>query len=568
MSAEYVDVLIVGAGFGGIYQVHSLRDAGLSLKVVEAAPDVGGTWWWNRYPGAMSDTESYLYRYSWDKEDLQTYPWNEHYLFQPEILKYLNHVVDKHDLRKYMEFNTEMVSADYDETANTWRVGLKTAADENNNNTSSIREITTRYLVTALGLLTKQNRPDIPGLDSFAGQIVHSQSWTPDIDVAGKRVGVIGSGSTGVQIVTALGPQPVATLTSFQRHPQYSVPSGNKRVEPAYRAWVNAHYDDIYADMRSSMTAFGVPESTRSFHDAALSPSDRTAVFEELWARGNGFRFMFGGFADLTTDREANEAACDFIRGKIAAKVRDPGKARRLMPREMYARRPLCDNGYYEQFNRPNVDVVNLQETPIEAVTPDGIRTSDGKTHALDLLILATGFDVIDGSFARIRIRGRDGHSLREHWADGPVSYLGFCVAGFPNLFTIGGPQGPFCNFPPAVESGVEFIREAIGRAEEEVRRREEEARRGGEGGSGDGGVVVEATEEAERGWVELCERLSRGSLFRDTKSWIFGHNVPGKPIACRFYFGGYSKHCDTVRDVIEGGWRGFKPFAKSRAVL
>ncbi|KAL0259315.1 hypothetical protein SLS55_005051 [Diplodia seriata] len=541
MPDEHVDVLIVGAGFGGIYQVHSLRDMGLSLKVVETAPDVGGTWWWNRYPGAMSDTESYLYRYSWDKEDLQTYPWTQHYLFQPEILKYLNHVVDKHDLRKYMEFNTEMVSAEYDEDANIWRVGLKTGDD--------VREITARYLVTALGLLTKQNFPDIPGLDSFTnGPIVHSQSWTPDIQVAGKRVGVIGSGSTGVQIITALAPQ-VKSLTSFQRSPQYSVPSGNRPVDPEYRAWVNAHYDDIYAQVLNSMTAFGVVESTRSFHSA--TPAERERVFEELWQKGNGFRFMFGGFADITTDRAANEAACDFIRRKIAATVADPDKARRLMPRELYARRPLCDNGYYEQFNRPNVDVVNLRDTPIDTVTPRGIRTSDGTHHDLDLIVLATGFDVIDGSFARIRIRGRAGLALSEHWhplQGGPRSYLGYCAAGFPNLFMIGGPQGPFCNFPPAVEEGVEFITAAIGAAEKVRREKGRE-------------VVVEAEAQAEREWVEMCEEISRGSLFREGRGWIFGKNIPGKPDTCRFFFGGLARHRQTVREVVEGGWRGFKPF-------
>lgn len=365
MPDQQLDVLVVGAGFGGIYQVHALRDMGLSIRLVEAASDIGGTWYHNRYPGAMSDTESYLYRYSWDKEDLQTYPWTQHYLFQPDILAYLHHVVDKHDLRKYMSFDTEMVSAVYDEDTNIWRIGLSTGEN-----------VTARYLVTALGVLSKPHFPNIPGIDSFKnGKVVHSQQWSPDIEVKDKRVGVIGCGSTGVQIITALAPQ-VKTLTSFQRRPQYSVPSGNKPVDPAYREWVNAHYDEILEQCNNSMTAFGVEEATRSYHDT--DPAERERIFEDLWQRGNGFRFMFGGFCDMTYDTEANEGACDFIRKKIAQIVTDPEKARKLQPDDLYARRPLCDNGYYQQFNRPNVDIVDVKKTPIVTITPKGVKTSDG----------------------------------------------------------------------------------------------------------------------------------------------------------------------------------------------
>ncbi|KAF5518859.1 Cyclohexanone 1,2-monooxygenase [Colletotrichum aenigma] len=389
MAKQQFDALIIGAGLGGIHNLYHLRATGLSkLKLIDLVSDVGGTWHFNTYPGAMSDTESYLYRFPWDKEDLMTYPWPNHYVTQPEILAYLRHVVLKHDLRKYMQFNTEMRSAIFNETP-------------------------------------------------LPCSIVHSHDWDADAEYRNKRVAVIGTGSTGTQIVTAVAPH-AASLTVFQRTPQYSVPAGNKPVTPEYRERINQNYDDIWAQTRESSTAFGFQESTVPC--MSVSPEDREKVFEKLWQQGNGFRFMFGGFGDITTNFEANEEACRFVRKKIAEIVKDPVKARKLTPTNRYARRPLCDSGYYEQFNRENVDVVDLRETEIVALTPKGIRTSDDIEHEVDLIVFATGFDAIDGSYTRLLIRGRSGRTMKDHWVGGAHSYMSVCCSHFPNMFMINGP--------------------------------------------------------------------------------------------------------------------------------
>jgi cation diffusion facilitator CzcD-associated flavoprotein CzcO len=530
----HLDALVVGAGFGGIYQLYALRKLHLNVKVIDVAGDVGGTWYWNRYPGAMSDTESYVYRYSWDKEDLVTYPWSHHYVKQPEVLKYLEHVVDRHDLRKYMQFNTELLSADWDADANLWRV-----------ETSTGETFMVRYLITALGLLSKANYPDIPGLDTFKGEVTHTAAWRSNLSVEGKNVGVIGCGSTGVQVITEVAKK-VKSLICFQRSPQYSVPSGDRPVSPEYRQYVNSNYDDINAQVRNSICGFGFVESTVPFD--SVPPEKRKGIFEELWNKGNGFRFLFGGFSDIATNREANEAACQFIRDKISEIVKDPEKAKKLTPHELYARRPLCDGGYYEQFNRQNVSIVDLKETPIAAITPEGVQTADGKVHKLDMLIFATGFDAVEGNYLRLKIRGHEGRTLKEHWSNGPTSYLGVFVPGFPNLFTITGPQGPFTNLPPAIEAHVELIAASIARAE--VARK-----KGGQG-------IIEALPEAEKAWVQECERVAEGSLFKETASWIFGNNISGKKIALRFYFGGLKNYYQTLKDIVEDGYRGFKPLS------
>jgi len=527
------DALVVGAGFSGIYQCSTLRNLGLTVKVIDAASDVGGTWYWNRYPGAMSDTESFVYRFTWDKEDLQTYPWSHHYVKQPEVLKYLQHVVERHDLRKHMQFNTQLASAAWDNTSHTWLCQLKA------NDSGDTTPVRVRYLITALGLLSKQNFPAIEGLETFKGAITHTGSWKPDLDVAGKRVGVIGCGSTGVQVVTDLASK-VKTLISFQRNPQYSVPSGDRPVEPGYRESVNAQYDTIMENNKKTICGFGFTEATKSFND--YTPEEREQIFEDLWNKGNGFRFMFGGFSDLTTNRDANKAACDFIKRKIAQIVKDPEKARKLMPDELYARRPLCDGGYYEQFNRDNVQIVDLKETPITQIVPEGIVTADGTTHELDVIVFATGFDAIDGNYTRLHIQGRNpGETLKDHWnPTGPRAYMGVSVAGFPNLFLITGPQGAFCNIPLLIESHVEFVTRII----EEAEKRHVS--------------VVEASQADEDAWVELCEKFTEGSIFKEAQSWIFGANVPGKKVATRFYFGGLGNYRNELQKVVDDGFRGF----------
>lgn len=478
----------------------------------------------NRYPGAMSDTEAYIYRYSWDKDDLLTYPWPDHYVKQPEVLAYLEHVVEKYNLRQYMQFNTEMTSATWDDSSKCWII----EAVRHGDHTETYHA---RFVVTALGLLSKTNFPDIKGIETFRGEMHHTAKWPKDIDLTGKRVGIIGNGSTGVQVITAIAPI-VKSLVCFQRHPQYSVPSGDGPVSPEYRKWVNENYDSIFDLVRNSITAFGFKESSTSC--MAVSPEEREKVFEENWQKGNGFRFMFGTFNDLTVDPAANEEACEFIRKKIQSIVRDPEKARKLCPHDYFARRPLCDGGYYQRFNQENVEIVRIDETPIGEITPRGIKMVDGREFEFDVIIFATGFDAVEGNYMRVNIRGRDGATLKGQWEGGPTSYLGVATAKFPNWFMITGPQGPFTNLPPALEAQVLFISRLI-----------ERVIQGGDG------AVVEASEQAEAEWVALCNKLCEKSLFKATDSWIFGVNIPKKKKAIRFYFGGMQKYLEAVQSEL-----------------
>ncbi|KAK3075808.1 hypothetical protein LTR53_000510 [Teratosphaeriaceae sp. CCFEE 6253] len=524
-STMEVDALVIGAGFGGIYQLKKLRDMGMSVKAMDTAGDVGGTC-----------TEAYLYRYSWDPEDLQTYPWDKHYVYQAEVLKYLQHVVERYDLRRDILFETTLTDATWDEEARVWVV--KTSKDVT---------FKARYLVTALGLLSKQNFPDIRGIDSFKGEKYHTGAWPSGVTLEGKRVGVIGNGSTGVQVITAIA-KDVAKLVSFQRNPQYSVPSGQREVEPEYRRKVNENYQEIWRKAKEeSKTAFGFVENDDR-PTMSVDPATREQMFEAAWKKGGGFRFMFESFNDISTDEAANNAAGDFIKAKIRKTVRDPDKARKLLPTQLYARRPLCDAGYYEQFNRDNVEVVSLHETPIDRITPQGILTADGTEHELDLIIFATGFDAVDGNYTRIAIKGRDGVTLKDHWqSTGPTSYLGMTVPGFPNMFMILGPNGPFCNIPPAIETHVEFISDIISAAE------------GKKGGAVRArNPAIEATPQAEESWTDECDRVCRDSLFRRTDSWIFGANVPGKKQTVMFYFDGIANYRTTLRRVAKEDWDGF----------
>ncbi|RMJ26580.1 Flavin-binding monooxygenase-like protein [Aspergillus sp. HF37] len=561
-QTKYVDAFVVGAGVGGIYSTYRLSRMGLTVICVDIASDVGGTWYWNRYPGAMSDTESYLYRYSWDKEDLRTYPWPNHYVYQPEILKYLQHIVEKHDLRKHMQFETEMRSATWNDTTDRWDIAC-----------SSGLVVHARYLVNSLGLLSKVHYPHIAGLSSFSGNLVHTARWPEDLKLDGQRVGIIGNGSTGTQVMTAIAPI-VGSLTSFQRHPQYSVPSGQRPVTKEYRDKVNANYDQIWENVWSSVVGFGVPESKRKTMET--SPEERQKAFQEVWDQGNGFRFMFSAFGDITTDKDANEEACKFIRGKIDEIVKDPRKANTLKPRDLYARRPLCDSGYYEIFNRDNVDVVDLKETPIEEIVLQGIKTVDGSVHHLDTLIFATGFDAIEGNYMRIQITGRNGKTIQDHWKNGPTAFGAIACADFPNMFIVAGPQGPFANFPPVIESEINFIMSCIDYAEGNISETTNgrtncaangvpigvtnEATNGATNGSRSlkKPTIMEVSEEAERQWIETCDRLVEGSLFTTTASWIFGQNIPGRKSSTKFYFGGLRGYLDWVKEQITNGFSDF----------
>lgn len=527
------DALVVGAGIGGIYQTLKLRDLGLKTICIERAPEAGGTWYWNRYPGAMSDTQSYLYRYSWDQEDLRTYPWPNHYVYQPEILAYLNHVVDKHDLRKHLRLNTCMETATWIEKEQRWRVDCGTGV-----------VFSARYLLNALGILSAPNYPNIPGLKSFNGDLIHTAAW-PEIDLSSKRVGIIGNGSTGIQVMTALAPK-VKRLISFQRNPQYSVPNGQRPVSKEYRDWVNENYDSIYEDVWKSKNGHGIPEVTRL--TMSVSADERREIFQDCWDKGNAFRFMFSGFGDLTTSVESNQEACNFIKSKIDEIVKDPVKADALKPTELYARRPLCDSGYYEIFNRDNVDIVSLRKNPLKEIVPEGIKLSDGTTVELDALILATGFDALEGSYLRVCIRGQEGRTLQDHWRGGASAHLGVACAGFPNMFIIAGPQGPFSNFPCSIECEVNFITECIAHAEKQTAASTSDAV--------PPSIAVKAS--AEQAWLSHCDKLTEGSVFKTTKSWIFGGNIEGRPTKVKFYFGGLVGYLAETKREIEAGFPSF----------
>ncbi|MFY0408730.1 flavin-containing monooxygenase [Solicola sp. PLA-1-18] len=526
-QVRHLDALVVGAGFGGIYSLYKLRnELGLDAIAIDKASGIGGTWFWNKYPGALSDSESFVYQFSFDRELFEQNPWKTKFVTQPEILEYLNSVVDRYDLRDRFELETGMTSADFDESQGTWTV-------------QTDRGVTyvCRFLITGLGLLSATNIPDFPGIDSFQGRLVHTGAWPEDLDFAGKKVGVIGNGSTGGQVITAMAPL-VGHLTSFQRTPQYSVPAGNRELTPeelqAQKDNFGANWDQVW----NSGLAMGFVESTAETF--AVPPEERERVYQEAWDEGGGFRYMFETFGDIATDPEANEAAAAFIRKKIAEIVKDPETARKLTPTDLYARRPLCDSGLYETFNRDNVSLVALSENPIERLTENGIVTADGELHELDVLVLATGFDAVDGNYKRSDIRGRNGELLKDHWADGPTSYLGMTTAGFPNMFMILGPNGPFTNLPPSIETQVEWISDTVKHL------------------AATDHAWLDVKPEVETKWTDACAEIADATLFPKAASWIFGANIPGKKRTVMFYLGGLKEYRSLIGQEAAQGYPSF----------
>ncbi len=516
-----VDAVVIGAGFGGMYTVHKLRDElGLSVQAFDNASDVGGTWFWNRYPGALSDTESFCYRYSFDKELLERGQWKNRYLTQPEILAYLNEVADRYDLRRSYQFSTKVTATRFDEAAGLWHV-----------TTDKGQTITAKYLITGLGLLSAVNTPPFKGVDTFAGKIYHTAAWPEGVDLRGKRVGIIGTGSTGVQVITALAPV-VSHLTVFQRSAQYVVPIGNWPEDQAKIDDYKARYDEIWKQVRSSAVAFGFEEST--VPATSVSEAERERVFEDAWQKGGGFRFMFETFCDIATSREANDAATNFIKRKIAQIVKDPETARKLMPTDLYAKRPLCGIDYYEVYNRNNVSLVDVKADPIVEFTPKGIKLASGAEHELDVVVFATGFDAVEGNYTKIDMRGRGGVSMSEQWKDGPLGYLGIMEVGFPNLFMILGPNGPFTNLPPSIEVQVEWISDTIAMMESK------------------GYKTIEPKLEARDSWIDTCRTIADMTLFPKAESWIFGANIPGKKNAVRFYLAGLGAYVQELKKVVD----------------
>ncbi|KAL8788283.1 MAG: hypothetical protein Q9195_007380 [Heterodermia aff. obscurata] len=530
------DALVVGTGFAGLYALHLLKQLGLSVHAIDYASDVGGTWHWNRYPGARSDVESYVYRYSWDREHLQTSPWPNNYLTQPEIQAYFQDVSRRHDLYRHIQFRTDLREARWDAERGLWVVRVR----EDGKGEEEVFAV--RYLVTAIGLLYKPNVPDLPGLESFQGQAIHSSKWTPEIEYKGKDIAVIGSGASGVQLVSSLAAH-AKSLTNFIRHAQYVLPAALRSVDAAERRAINERYDEIWREVFTSAFGFGFHEPARPVF--SVSAQDREAIFQSLWDQGSGFRFLFGGFSDIAVDEAANREAIKFIHGKIREIVKDRQKAAVLTSSDWFARRPLTDDSYYQRFNQENVFAVDLKKSPITAVTATGIETADGKSHPADLIVFATGFDAVDGSYSRVKIRGRGDKLLSEQWAEGPKTHTGASTSNFPNLLFINGPGAPFANNPPATEEGARFAADLVAHAEA-IRK------------AGTGTGVIESTPESEDQWQQQIETIAAATLFSKTGSWFFGENVPGKKVAPRLYFGGLSRYRAALASIREEGYRGF----------
>jgi cyclohexanone monooxygenase len=523
------DAVIVGAGFGGMYMLHHLRELGFSARVIEAAGGVGGTWYWNRYPGARCDVESINYSYSFSPELEQEWSWSEKYSPQPEILEYANHVADRFDLRKDIEFETRVDAAVWDDEQSRWIL-----------TTSKGDTISTQFYIMASGCLSHSKLPEIPGVASFEGPTYHTGHWPHEgVDFTGMRVGVIGTGSSGIQSIPIMAEQ-ATQLTVFQRTPNFSMPAGNRPLDPAEVAALKARYPEHREAARQS--GFGVPvqEPTKSALEA--TPEERDHAYQAGWDSGNLVGMLLA-FNDLITNKEANDTAAEFIRNKIRSIVKDPQTAEDLCPFDhpMGTKRPCLDTGYYETYNRDNVTLVNLRREPIEEITPTGIRTSE-RRFEFDAIVFATGFDAMTGALVAVDIQGRDGLTLREKWADGTRTYLGLMVAGFPNFFTITGPASPsvFSNMMISIEQHVDWIGDAM------VHLRDE------------GKAAIEATTEAEDSWVQHNVEAGDATLYPLANSWYMGSNVPGKPRVLMPYIGGvgvYRAECD---EIVADGYRGF----------
>ena len=525
------DALVIGAGFSGLYQLLCLRDRlGLSVQVLEAGAGVGGTWYWNRYPGARCDSESHSYCYTFSEDLWKEWEWSEKYPGPTEILRYLNHVADKFDLKRDIRFNTRVESAHYDQAANCWRV-----------TTDAGEVLTAQFLITAVGCLSTANVPDIPGLDAFRGKWYHTGQWPHEgVDFRGKRVGQIGTGSTGIQAAPVIA-ETAAHLTVFQRTANYSVPARNGPLTPEFNRWIRDNREEIRTTMRAAVN--GHPFLLSETLTLSIPPQERQARYEKAWETG-GLRFR-AVFRDLVSNNEANATASTFLKDKIRKIVKDPATAEKLadIDHPYAAKRPPIDTDYFETFNRDNVALVDLRADPIERLTPGGIKTHSAE-YPLDVIVFATGFDGMTGSLLRMDIRGRDGLPLKQAWKAGPRNYLGLQVAGFPNLFTITGPGSPsvLCNMPVAIEQHVEWITDCIAHMRKHGLKR------------------IEPREEAVDSWVAQVNAAAEATVLPQAKhSWYLGANIPGKPRVFMPYAGGMAHYRKICAEVAAKNYEGFK---------
>src|SRR6266446_4999985 len=528
------DAVVVGAGFSGMYMLQSLRDKlGLSVRVYEAGNGVGGTWYWNRYPGARCDSDSYIYCYTFDKKMLQEWEWSERYPEQPEILRYLNHVADRFDLRKDMQFGTRVTGAEFDEATNLWTV-----------RTDNGEEVTARYLIAAVGTLSTTNMPQFKGLEKFRGKWYHTSRFPhTGVDFTNKRVGVVGTGATAVQAIPEIAQQ-AKQLTVFQRPANYCVPARNGKVNPEVVKARKADYDSVVKRISQSFFGFEYDFIPKSVLEA--TPDEREREFDRMWDAG-GFAFWLANHQDMFFNQEANDLCADYIKRKIRKTVKDPVIAEKLIPKG-YAygtkRQPL-DTNYYETFNKDNVRLVDAKtDGGIEEITETGIRAGDKQYH-LDIIVFATGFDAMTGPLKALNLKGRGGRTLDQEWLDGPHTYLGISVAGFPNLFTITGPHSSsvLSNMPVSIEQHVEWITDCI----DNMRKK--------------GKTTIEATPEAQDQWVAHVNEIVNKTLMTGANSWYMSANIAGKPRAFLPYLGpegvgGYRRKCD---EIAAQGYEGFE---------
>jgi cation diffusion facilitator CzcD-associated flavoprotein CzcO len=528
-KASTVDAVIVGAGFAGMYMLHRLRGLGLSVRVFEAASGVGGTWFWNRYPGARCDVESMQYSYSFLNELQQEWKWSERFSAQPEILRYANHVADRLDLRRDIEFDTRVTDAVYDEAAGLWQI-----------RTDRGETVSARFCVMATGCLSAARTPDFKGMESFRGETYHTGEFPHEgVDFTGKRVGVIGTGSSAIQAIPVIAEQ-AAHLTVFQRTPNFSIPSRNTPMPAEYEQQWKANYPEQREKARQMRT--GVLNELNEKSAMEVDAQERRRIFEDRWAQG-GTAFMVS-FADLITNKASNDTAVAFVHDKIRATVKDPAVAELLLPKNhpIGTKRICVDTHYYQTYNRPNVTLVDIKDAPIEEITPNGLRTG-GREYELDAIVFATGFDAMTGALLKMGIVGRGGRSLAEKWAEGPRTYLGVMTAGFPNLFLITGPGSPsvLSNMIVSIEQHVDWVVGCVS-----------DLRAGGLNS-------IEATAEAENAWVEHVNEVADRTLYPSANSWYVGANVPGKPRVFMPYIGGVGTYRQKCTEIAAQGYTGFR---------
>ena len=529
ITATY-DAVIVGAGFAGLYMLHRLRGLGFTARVYDAAGGVGGTWYWNRYPGARCDVQSLDYSFSFDPELEQEWQWSEKYSTQPEILAYANHVADRYDLWPDMQFNTRIEASEFDEESGRWIV-----------RTDQGDVVSAQHIIMAVGTLSTPKLPEVPGIETYQGETYQTQKWPHEgVDLTGKRVAVIGTGSSAIQAIPLIAEQ-AAHVTVFQRTPNYSMPAGNRPLGDEEVTERKADYPGYRQLAKESFFGIPIPGDPKMCFE--VSEEERADTYQTGWDAGN-LVALIGAYGDILFDKAANDTAAEFIRNKIRDIVEDPEVAETLCPKDypVGTKRPCLDTEYYATFNRPNVRLVDLRKTPITQMTPVGLDTTE-ESFEFDVVVYATGFDAMTGSLVAVDVRGVGGVSLKEAWADGPMTYLGLAVTGFPNFYTVTGPQSPsvLSNMMVSIEQHIDWIADCMGHMRD------------------NGYQTIEATPEAQLAWVEHSNELGEATLYPLANSWYMGANVPGKPRVFLPYIGGVGVYREKCDEVAANGYEGFK---------